>query len=702
MRPEPPPAATGSSQGADLEADDSPAAPDSDGLFVPTGPMPFLLLPGDGLLLISTDLKLLHVDRTANQWLGMAPDAPLGNPLEALWPELAEHLLSLVPELAKGPRDRGLEFQGRKVECRHFLTDDGYGVGLLLTEPVHGPTREQMRLLSNLLESVQDSVLVTTAEPLDSPGPVIIYVNDALVKQSGYQRQEMLGRSPRLFQGVETDQSERQRFRAALEAWQPVEVELLNYHRNGSTYWTEIKASPLVDAQGWFTHWVSVQRDVTQRRLTEARLQQQAFSDALTGLPNRRGMTDHLEEALAGSEAEGSHLALIFCDLDRFKEINDRFGHGVGDELLLEVAQRLQRQLRFGDILARIGGDEFVVLVTNINDDSDAYLLAERLRSSLVQPWLHDSRELIVSMSFGVATTLDGSLSAEELLRRADLTMYQVKAAGRDGVALYDRAVDQEVQDNLTTLQHLQHALRVGGLQINYQPLVELRSGRPIGAEALVRLRTAGGEFIPPDTFIPLAEQTGQILSLERWVIREGLETLNRWQRAGFGHRLAINVSPIHLERGTLVEDLFVHRHRTGVDLSGLTLEVTETVLLQLQEHASTALNRLREAGVTIALDDFGTGYSSLAWLSRIPIDEVKIDRTYITQMVEDPRCQVLIRGFVGLFRELGLRVVAEGIETSEQRDLLVAMGCEVGQGWLFGRPVPAGKLPWSTEVPIP
>jgi EAL domain-containing protein (putative c-di-GMP-specific phosphodiesterase class I) len=217
-----------------------------------------------------------------------------------------------------------------------------------------------------------------------------------------------------------------------------------------------------------------------------------------------------------------------------------------------------------------------------------------------------------------------------------------------------------------------------------------------------VRLRTAGGEFIPPDTFIPLAEQTGQILSLERWVIREGLETLSRWQRAGLGYRLAINVNPTQLERGTLVEDLFVQRDRTGVDLSGLTLEVSETVLLQLQDHASTALNRLREAGVTIALDDFGTGTSSLAWLSRIPIDEVKIDRTSITQMVEDPRCQDLIRGFVGLFRELGLRVVAEGIETSEQRDLLVAMGCEVGQGWLFGRPVPAGKLPWSTEVPSP
>jgi len=662
--------------------------------------MPFLLLPGDGLLLVSGGLELLHIDRIAGQWLALDPGGCPDRPLAGIWPELAELLPTLEPELSAGPQDRCLAFQGRTVACRHFLTDRGYGVGLLLTDPFEGPTREQMRLLTTVLESVQDSVLVTTAEPLDAPGPVILYVNDALVQQSGYPRQTLLGRSPRMFQGEATDRSELQRFRAALESWQPLEVELLNYRRDGSTYWTEIKASPLADARGWFTHWVSVQRDVTQRRLTESRLQEQAFTDSLTGLPNRRGMTDHLERALAAIGNGQSHLALIFCDLDRFKEINDRFGHAMGDQLLLEISQRLQGELRSGDILARIGGDEFVVLVGNISDESDAYLLGERLRAVLMHPWEHDSQELSVSMSFGVATTLDGGLSAEELLRRADLTMYQVKAAGRDGVAIYDRAVDQLLQDNLSTLQQLQQALRSGGLHINYQPLVDLPSGRPIGAEALVRLPAANGGFIPPDTFIPLAEQTGQILTLERWVIREGVETLRRWQQAGLGHRLAINVSPTHLERGTLVEDLLAHRERTGVDLSGLTLEVTETVLLKLQDQANTALSRLREVGVTIALDDFGTGYSSLAWLSRIPIDEVKIDRTYTNQMVEDPRCQVLIRGFLGLFQELGLRVVAEGIETPEQRELLVKMGCEIGQGWLFGRPVPAGKLPWIMEGP--
>jgi len=664
------------------------------------GPIPFLLLPGDGLLLISKGLELLHVDRTARQWLGTGPDAPLGHPLAELWPELAELLLLPLPELVTGPRDRCLAFQGRGVECRQFLTDDGYGVGLLLTDPIHGPAQEQMRLLRTLLEAVQDSVLVTTADPHDSPGPVIVYANNAMVVQSGYGRHEILGRSPRLFQGPETNQSELKRFRTALDAWQPVEVELLNYRRDGNTYWTEIKASPLPDAQGWYTHWVAVQRDVTSRRNTEERLQQQALTDPLTGLPNRRGMTEHLKKCLTDNEGGQNGLALVFCDLDRFKEINDRYGHRVGDDLLIEISHRLKNQLRLGDILARIGGDEFVVVARNIKEDSDAYLLAERLRACLATPWIHEMKELPISMSFGVATTLGSGLSADELVRRADLTMYQVKAAGRDGVALYDKSVDEEVQENLTVLQHLQLALRVGGLKLCYQPLVDLESGLPIGAEALVRLQTPAGEMIPPDVFIPLAERTGQILALDRWVIREGLDTLRRWQQQGLEHRLAINVSPTHLKKGSLVEDLLSHRDRTGVDLRGLTVEVTETVLLKLQQRATTALGRLREAGVTVALDDFGTGYSSLAWLSRVPIDEVKIDRSYITQMVEDPRCLVLIRGFVGLFRELGLRVVAEGIETEHQRQLLLAMNCPIGQGWLFGKPLPSGKLPWIPAGP--
>jgi len=663
------------------------------------GPAPaFLLLPGDGLLLVAADLSVVFTDPAASRWLGADLSPSVGSPLAACWPELAGLLKARGPDAPH--QDVALAFRGRSVPCRLFPTDNGFGVGLLLAETADAPAQEQLRLFGRILESVQDAILVTTADPHGIPGPVILYANEAMLRQSGYRLQEVLGRSPRLFQGPETSASELSRFREAISAWQPVVVELLNYHRDGSTYWTEIKAAPLADPQGRFTHWVSVQRDVTARRHSEQRLIEQAFNDPLTGLPNRRGMAEQLEKALNRLDRQGSQLALIFCDLDRFKEINDRHGHGVGDELLLEVTRRLKAQLRLGDSLARIGGDEFVVLAENVGNDADAYLLAERLRSSLVEPWAHQGRELPLSMSFGVATTGLGGLSADELLRRADITMYKVKAAGRDGVAVYDRAVDEEVQASLSLRQQLQQALREGGLFLEYQPLVDLPSGAVLGAEALVRLRTKEGQAIPPDAFIPLAERTGQILPLERWVIQEGIETLLRWQQRGLPHRLALNISPSHLERGTLVDDLFAHRDRTGVDLAGLTMEITESVLLRFEARAVTELTRLREAGVTIALDDFGTGYSSLAWLSRIPIDEVKIDRSYITPMVHDSRTRLLVQGFVRMFQELGLRVVAEGIETADQRDALLAMGCGIGQGWLFGRPGPPEALLGEALLP--
>ena len=651
----------------------------------------FLLLPGDGLLLLDLHGNVIHVDPVLHRLARAAAQTLAGAPLASWWPQLAALVCDYPVDAPI--QDWPVALGERELVCRLFPTDAGLGVGVLLVDAPEGPERDQLRLLGSMLESVQDAILVTTAEPLDAPGPVIVYANAAMLRQSGYRLEEVLGRSPRLFQARETSTSERARFRHALQAWQEVVVELVNVSREGRRYWSEIKASPLADPAGRFTHWVSVQRDVTARHEAEQRLIQQAYSDDLTGLPNRRGMTSQLERSIARLGREGGQLALIFCDLDRFKEINDRHGHGVGDQLLLEVARRLGTQLRQGDSLARIGGDEFVVLAENVSNDDDAFVLAERLRASLLDPWLHQGMELSLSMSFGVATSAGADLSAEELLRRADITMYQVKAAGRDGVALYNQAVDEELSSALSMRHQLQRALRDGALYLDYQPLVDLPSGALLGAEALVRLRGGSGQAVPPDSFLPVAERTGLILPLERWVIAAGLETLAQWQRRGLPHRLCLNLSPSHLERGSLVEDLLAHRDRTGVDLAGLTMEITESVLLRHEERAVTELTRLREVGVTIALDDFGTGYSSLAWLSRIPIDEVKIDRSFITPLPHDPRIGLLVQGFVRMFQELGLRVVAEGIETLPQRDALLAMGCRIGQGWLFGRPGPPGDL---------
>lgn len=661
----------------------------------------FLLLPGDGLLLASRDGLVEWVDRTLEPRLAGWRGASLSD----LWPDLHGQLEGLHPSLEHGPLDlhlpppAALTTGEETLSLRLFLTDTGLGVAVRGQNAISEGDRPLVELLTTLLNTVEDALLVTLAEPLDLPGPLIVYANQTLLRQSGYRLDELLGRTPRLFQGPQTDPEVTRRFGRELRRWGRPSMEVLNYTREGQPYWNELKVAPLADGAGWFTHWVSVQRDVSERRAGEQALAQQVLSDPLTGLPNRRGLIDRLERALSH---ETQDLALIFCDLDRFKEVNDRYGHAAGDALLLELTNRLQTVLRSQDTLARLGGDEFVVLVEQLHADEDALTLAERLRASLAEPWHYGDEELTLSMSMGVALGGGrgggrGGVNAEELLRRADLTMYQVKAAGRNGVAVYTVAMDQQVQQSVSMRQQLEQALRRDRFLLHYQPMVNLESGAVVGAEALVRLHDGDGQLVQPDAFIPVAERTGLIVPMERWVLAEALDVLAGWQRQGQPWHLAINVSPQHLERGHLAEELLAEQARTGVDLAGLTVEITETVLLQAHARAHHNLTALRAAGVSIALDDFGTGYSSLAWLSQLPIDQVKIDQSYIRQMDQDPRCATLVRGFVRVFQELGLRVVAEGIETVAQRQALLDLGCVTGQGYLFGRPSPLHGPLWAS-----
>lgn len=661
----------------------------------------FLLLPGDGLLLFSAAGDLEWIDPQAATQLGPLAEDLRQRGLADSWPALAERIETLEPLLEIGPQDIQLPpppASGTEVlHLRLFLSDTGTGVGLLRTRPADEQEHPLVLHLATVLNTIQDSLLITLAAPMDAPGPLIVYANDAVLHQTGYGLHQVLGRSPRLFQGPDTDLAVTRSFGQALRRWERPQMEVLNYSSAGRAFWIELKAAPLADASGAFTHWVAVQRDVSDRRAGEQALVAQALCDPLTGLLNRRGLTERLELALT---QPNQTLALIFCDLDRFKEVNDRHGHAAGDTLLLELTRRLQTVLRGADSLARLGGDEFVVLMEQLKEERDALHLAERLRRCLAKPWRHDGEEVWLSMSMGVATaTSQRDVLADELLRRADLTMYRVKEAGRDGVALYDQDADREVQRVVGMRQQLEQGLRHNRFQLDYQPQVELLDGRIVGAEALVRLLNAQGERLSPATFIPLAERTGLIVPVECWVIGQALTCLANWQRQGLPWSLSINISPQHLERGDLVEQLLREQQRSGADLCGLTVEITETVVLQAQAEAHDRLLQLKAAGVRIALDDFGTGYSSLAWLSRLPVDAVKLDQTYVQQMAEDERCALLVRGFVRVFQEMGLHVVAEGIETEEQRQRLLEMGCHLGQGYLFGRPAPLNATPWGATA---
>lgn len=659
----------------------------------------FLLLPGDGLLLIQSSGEIVWVDPLAAARLQLEAPLWLGGSIDQLWPELAQALHHLPSQLERGYCDRRLPGPDphQQHALRLFRTDDGFGVGIQQLRPAHEQDNALTQLFCRVINTVQDALLITLAEPIASPGPIIVYANHTLEQQSGYSIPQMLGRSPRMFQGADTDHDVTRRFGEDLRQWRVASMEVLNYRQDGIPYWIDLKVAPLADAQGWFTHWVSVQRDVSDRKVDQQLLIQQAFTDPLTGLMNRRGLFDRLERVLSSAS---QNLALIFCDLDRFKDVNDRYGHGVGDALLLEITNRLQGELRSHDRLCRLGGDEFVVLIEDLESDDDAVVLAHRLRRALEQPWVHEGEELTMSMSMGVALAHGpGRLSAEELLRRADLTMYQVKAAGRNGVAVYTVEMDSQVQEVLTMRQQLERAVRLDRLRLHFQPMVDLRSGAVVGAEALLRLVGPDGALVQPDAFIPVAERTGLIVPLERWVIGEALETLRLWQQNGLALKLAINITPQHLELGHLADDLLREQARTGADLSDLTVEITEMVLLQAHARAHHNLTTLKAAGVSIALDDFGTGYSSLSWLSQLPIDRVKLDQSYIQQIGENPRCETLLRGFTGVFQKLGLSVVAEGIETLAQRDALIAMGCEIGQGFLFGRPSALDDPLWPAAL---
>lgn len=651
----------------------------------------FLLLPGDGLLLLDDAGCVAWLDREARQRLGDAAASWLQRPLQPLWPELAAQVESLSQRWVQAPCDTTVPLPGQDatVAVRLFATDRGLGVGLLALDRPATLGDPLLTLLFGLIQTVDDALLVTLGEPLDAPGPLIVFANDALLRESGYQRHELLGRSPRILQGSATARATTRAFGAQLRQWQPCAMEVLNYDRAGAGRWVELKAAPLCDARGWTTHWVAVQRDVTDRRLAEEALQRDAITDPLTGLANRRALTEALD-AVLDNPADASQLALVFCDLDRFKDVNDRLGHAVGDALLCEISRRLESSLGAGERLFRFAGDEFVVLATAHPQRRQLTELVERLQASLRPAWVHGGEELTLAASMGVACC-EGCSTADELLRRADSTMYAVKRGrlARQSVAFYDAGVDHGVQRRIQLQQRLEQALRHGQFALVAQPVVDLASGRCRSQELLLRLADGGAAAVQTQELVSLAEESGLMPELDGWVFAQAQLLLEQWRGQDRDLGLAINLSPRTLDSWSTSSSLPL----AITDLQGLVLEVTETVLLEDPDRAMGVLAELRQAGARIALDDFGSGFSSLSWLSHAPLDQVKIDRAAIQRLPADERCRLSLAGFRRLFADLGLEVVAEGIETEVQRQLLLDLGFQLGQGYLFARPQPLGSL---------
>jgi len=478
----------------------------------------------------------------------------------------------------------------------------------------------------------------------------------------------------------------------ALDAGGPIDTEY-SLTIDGHRYWFSATVSPMTDDT---VLWVA--RDITERKAAEEALRHDAYHDALTGLPNRAYITDLLRRALARAARRPDHgFAVLFLDCDRFKLINDSLGHAAGDQLLRDVAERLTAAVRPSDVVARLGGDEFTVLLDDVGSATDAIGAAERVQSVLGEPFTVAGRELFTSVSIGIALGRPEYEWPDEVLRDADLAMYQAKARGRARYEMFTPELRAGADRRLALENDLRRAVERGELRIYYQPIVSLETGRISSAEALVRWQHPERGLIPPAEFLPIAEETGLIVPIGRWVLESACRQVRAWQMASPDRQPAMSVS-VNVAAAQLVLPGFVDTVRealatTGLPAEGLKLEVTEGIISADAAAAVVTLTELARLGVTLLIDDFGTGHSSLSYLHRFPISTVKIDQYFVGRMDTSDECREIVRTIVGLAHALDMDVVAEGVETPKQVDMLRALGSEYVQGYLLSRPLPAGGL---------
>ncbi len=431
-------------------------------------------------------------------------------------------------------------------------------------------------------------------------------------------------------------------------------------------------------------------RDITERKQVEERLNYLANYDGLTDLPNRTLLLDRFEQALTRAPWHKRSVAVLFCDLDRFKVVNDTLGHHVGDQLLKTIALRIVDCVRDGDTVSRLGGDEFVVLLTDLAKPEDVYKISQQILERVAKPLTLEDHEVYVSASIGICLFPEDGEDPNVLLKNADIAMYRAKQQGKNNYQMYSRVLDAKTADRLTLESSLRHAIENGELSAHYQPQVDLKSNQIIGAEALVRWQHPEMGMMSPADFLPIAEETGLIASIDHWVLRCACKQNRYWRDLGFPPmRVAVNLSDRLFHQPDLVQMVDEILQETGLPADGLELEITEAVVMHDVERALTTISQLREMGVQLAIDDFGTGYSSLSYLKRYPIHSVKVDRSFVRDITTDPDDVAIIEAIIAMAHKLKLNVVAEGVETTEQQDFLVQQNCDVMQGFLFSRPLP-------------
>ncbi|MFY2763284.1 putative bifunctional diguanylate cyclase/phosphodiesterase [Arenimonas sp. MALMAid1274] len=521
-----------------------------------------------------------------------------------------------------------------------------------------------------------------------------ISVNPAFSRITGYSEEEVIGQNSRLLDSSQHSAEFYRRVRDVLERTGHWAGEMWQRRKDGEEFLGWIEMSEVRDAMGLRSHFVAVVNDITDKKRAEQELRYLANYDTLTGLPNRALLSERLGRAIVRARRQETRVAVLFLDLDRFKDINDSLGHAAGDRLLKAAATRLQATVGASDTVARLGGDEFTVVLEDVESIPAVERMAREILTAFSMPLEVDERhDVSITPSLGISLYPDHALVPTDLLKFADTAMYQAKAEGRNTYQIYNETMDAESRRRATVLASLRKALDRGEFRLVYQPRMALADGRITGVESLLRWHSAELGEIPPTVFIPLAEESGLILQIGDWVLNEAMQTLKRWRSHGLNEiSIGVNVSVLQLLRGNLPEMLRSLIHDLGVPANRIELEVTESMVMQNAEQTTHVLNELRKLGITLAIDDFGTGYSSLVYLKRLPIDTLKIDKEFIGDLTRDPDDEAITATVITMGHSLGLNVIAEGVESEQQLSYLREQGCDEIQGFWLSPPLDAHR----------
>lgn len=650
----------------------------------------------DPIFVHDADMRIIRANLAYAQFAGMPMDELLGRPYWQVFPKNDGPIASCIHAREVGEqRDEEFTLENGKIftSSAFPITDDSgltqYSLHIMKDISDHKRSEIASQLGAQVFLHSTEGMMVTDADN------IILAINPAFTKITGYSESDILGKTPRILHSGQQDKAFYQEMWRALNSEGHWRGEIRNRRKDGAIYIESLVINTIYNQDGTVSRRIALFSNITEKKKLEEQIWQQANFDSLTGLPNRRLFHDRLTQGIKRTQREHAKLALIFLDLDHFKEINDALGHDMGDTLLSEAARRITSCVRESDTVARMGGDEFTIILPLLNRTGGIDYITANILERLAEPFTLGAEQAFVTASIGIALYPDDAADVEALISNADQAMYAAKNLGRNRSCYFTSALQETAQNRMRLTNDLRAALAESQFLVYYQPIIELATGIVRKAEALIRWQHPIRGLIAPDEFIPLAEETGMIVTIGDWVFKQAayqVKRLRALHHADF--QISVNKSPLQFRNdASFFKTWFSHFHQLELPEPAIVIEITESLLMDNNSAITDKLLAFRDAGIQVALDDFGTGYSTLSYLKKFHIDYLKIDRMFVNNLERDADNVALCEAIIVMAHKLRLKVIAEGVETEAQRKILAEAGCDYAQGYLFSRPVPAAEL---------